>query len=167
MSKDKRSFFERLTGTISLDDSPEEALSAPESKKRGRTAGTPPAPQTHTDGDGWIEPEAEGELTVDVYQTTNEIIVKAMIAGVKPEDLDVSISRDMVTIRGHREEQREVSEDDYFHRELYWGSFTRTIMLPEEVDVDESIANEKNGMLTVRLPKVNKQRQAKLRVKSN
>jgi HSP20 family molecular chaperone IbpA len=70
----------------------------------------------------WIEESAEeGQLTVDVFQTQNDIIIKTIVAGVRPEDLDISISRDMVTIKGKREESREVSEDDYFHREAILG----------------------------------------------
>ena len=111
--------------------------------------------------------EEEAQLTVDVYQTPSEIIIKAMVAGVKPDDLDVSITRDSVTIRGKRSEDRTVSNDEYFHRELYWGSFARTINLPEEIEVDGAEALEKHGMLVLHLPKLDKNRQAKLRVKGN
>ena len=116
----------------------------------------------------WIDEDTDkdGELTVDVYQTPDMIVVKSMIAGVRPEDLDVSITRDMVTIRGKREEERIAKEEDYFARELYWGSFSRTISLPEEIDVDEAEAVEKHGLLILKLPKFNKKRQSKLKVKT-
>jgi len=116
----------------------------------------------------WIEKETEeeGELTIDVYQTPDMIIVKSMIAGVRPEDLDISITRDMITIRGKREEERVASEDDYFVRELYWGSFSRTISLPEEIDVDEAEAIEKHGLLILKLPRLDKKRQSKLKVRT-
>ena len=113
------------------------------------------------------ESEEEAQLTVDVYQTPTEIIIKTMVAGVKPEDLDVMIARDSVTVRGKRSEDRTVSSDEYFHRELYWGSFARTITLPEEIDVDGAEAIEKYGMLILTLPKLDKNRQTKLRVKGN
>ena len=112
------------------------------------------------------ETEQEGELTVDVYQTPEMIVIKSMIAGVRPEDLDISITRDMVTIRGKREEERIARDDDYFARELYWGSFSRSISLPEEIDVDESEAVEKHGLLILKLPKLDKKRQSKLKVKT-
>ncbi len=145
----KRSFFERLTGAVRLeDDALEERMDKLTSKS-----------------DSILNEEEEGQLSVDVYQTASEIVIKTMVAGVKPEDLDVAITRDSVTIRGKREEDRTLSGDDYFHRELYWGSFSRTIVLPEEIDVDESEALEKYGMLVLRLPKVDKHRQAKLKVK--
>jgi len=115
-----------------------------------------------------IEAEEEaGELAVDVYQTPTHIIIKAMIAGVRPEDLDVSITRDLVTIRGKRERHTEGTAGDFFFQELYWGSFTRTISLPQEVEIEDAEASEKHGLLIIRLPKLDKGRQAKLKVKSN
>jgi len=116
----------------------------------------------------WIEEEAEkdAELTVDVYQTPEMIVIKSMIAGVRPDDLDVSITRDMVTIAGKREEEKVSRDEDYFARELYWGSFSRTIQLPEEIDVDEAEAVEKHGLLIIKLPKLDKKRQSKLKVRT-
>ncbi len=113
------------------------------------------------------EEAADGELSVDVYQTPTHIIIKAMIAGVKPEDLDVSITRDMVTVRGKRERHTEGGTGEYFFEELYWGSFSRTIVLPQEVDIEDAEAVEKHGLLIIRLPKMDKGRQAKLKVRSN
>ena len=152
--QNKRSFFERLTGAVRLDE--EESL-----------------PESHSVRELNIKPnifeesEEEAQLTVDVYQTPSEIIIKTMVAGVKPDDLDVSITRDSVTIRGKRSEDRTISSDEYFHRELYWGSFARVVALPEEIDVDGSEAVEKYGMLILHLPKLDKNRQAKLRVKGS
>lgn len=114
-----------------------------------------------------LENEEEGQLAIDMYQTPDEIIIKTMIAGVKPEDLDISITRDMITIRGKRLESYQESENDFFHRELYWGSFSRTIVLPAEIEIEEAEANEKHGLLTLLLPKIDKNRQSKLKVKTN
>jgi HSP20 family protein len=116
----------------------------------------------------WIDEETDkdAELTVDVYQTSDMIIIKSMIAGVRPEDLDISITRDLVVISGKREEERTIKEEDYYARELYWGSFSRTIQLPEEIDVDEAEAVEKHGLLILKLPKLDKKRQSKLKVKT-
>ncbi len=152
MAKEKKSFFERLTGTVKMDDAKELAREEKELSKNGS---------------GWAdEDDKDGELTVDVYQTADMIVIKAMIAGVRPEDLDISITRDMVTVKGKREEERIAKEDDYFMRELYWGSFSRSITLPEEIDVDESEAIEKHGLLILKLPKLDKKRQSKLKVKT-
>ena len=146
MNPSKKSFFERLTGTVKIDEDT--------SPVRGGI------------GDMLEEETNDGELTVDVYQTPTEIIIEAMIAGVKPEDLDINITRDMVTIHGSREESRRVEEENYFHKELYWGSFSRTIALPEEIEVEEAEAVEKHGLLTIKLPKIDKAKNNKLRVKS-
>ncbi len=152
MAKEKKSFFERLTGTVRVDESREEAK---EEKNLAKNSSA------------WMEDdEKDGELTVDVYQTADMIIIKTMIAGVRPEDLDISITRDIVTIKGKREEERVARDDDYFMRELYWGTFSRTITLPQEVDVDEAEALEKHGLLILKLPKLDKKRQSKLKVKT-
>jgi len=150
----KRSFFERLTGAVRLD----EEIEPVETKLE---------PVTSIKQNIFEDSEEEAQLTVDVFQTPSEIVVKTMVAGVKPDDLDVSITRDSVTIRGKRSEDRTVSDDEYFHHELYWGSFARTISLPEEVDVDGAEAVEKYGMLVLHLPKVDKNRQTRLKVKGN
>lgn len=159
MPKDKRSFFERLTGTTHTTED-NEVADEQEVVLRGK--GKKGAKEN------WMEEESEeGQLTVDVYQTAEDIIIKTMIAGVKPEDLDISITRDMVTIKGVREETHEANDGDYFTRELYWGSFSRTILLPQEIEVEAAEAIEKHGLLVIKLPKVDKGRQTKLKVKSN
>ncbi len=113
-----------------------------------------------------VSDEPAGELAVDVYQTPDAIVVKALVAGVHPTSIDISLTREMLTISGQREDEREVQEEHYFQRELYWGSFSRTILLPEEVDVDMAEASEKHGILMIRLPKINKKKQTKLKVRS-
>lgn len=157
----KRSFFERLTGSVNLDEDEileqedEDTIELP-------TKRTISSSSTST----WLEEQAgEGELSVDVYQTPDEIIVKAMIPGVRKDDVDISISRDSITIRGTRKEDRVISEQDYVVQELYWGSFSRTIRLPHEVDIEHAEASESQGVLSVKLPRVDKDRQAKLKIR--
>ena len=153
----KPSFFERLTGTVNVKDYEASDVAEPEYADNTRDTAL----------DNLMEEEnSDGQLTVDVYQNPNEIIIKAIVAGVKPENLDVSITRDMVTIKVRREDTKEVSEDNYFYKELYWGAFSRTILLPQEIEVEASTAIEKHGLLTLILPKVNKEKQTKLRVKT-
>jgi len=132
----------------------------------------PPRKETHThsssrpaplDDDA---PGNEGQLPVDVHQTASDIVIRAFVAGVRPDELGISISRDMVEIEGSRMEREQVAGPDYFTRELFWGSFSRTIMLPQEVDVEASSASAKDGLLTIILPKLDKAKQTKLRVKS-
>ena len=115
----------------------------------------------------WLDKEeSEGQLSVDVYQTKDNVIIKSTIAGVKPENIDISIDNDVVTIRGQRKEEEEIKEDDYFYQECYWGSFSRSIVLPMEVKADEVEASLKNGVLTILLPKMKKSKSVAVKVKS-
>ena len=109
--------------------------------------------------------EAEGQLTVDIYQTPSDIVIESAIAGVKPDDIDINVSNDSITIRGERKRENQVREQDYFYQECYWGRFSRSVILPQEVNPEEASVNFKNGILTVRLPKLNRKKSKKLKVK--
>ena len=113
----------------------------------------------------WLT-ESEGQLTIDVYQTHTEIVIKSTIAGVKPEDIDISMTNDMITIKGNRRKDEEVKEEDYYYQECYWGPFSRSVILPVDVEVDNADANMKNGILTLRLPKIEKIKTKKIMIKS-
>ncbi|OGN04776.1 MAG: hypothetical protein A2831_01905 [Candidatus Yanofskybacteria bacterium RIFCSPHIGHO2_01_FULL_44_17] len=108
--------------------------------------------------------DEEGHLTVDVYQTDDEIVIQSTIAGVTADDIDVSITNEMVTIKGSRKHEEKVKESNYYYQELYWGAFSRSIILPEEIDADNARASMKNGVLTLRLPKLAKSKTKKIRV---
>ncbi len=169
----KRSFFERLSASSAPDDydafDDDFPIQHPGMPTKGPVVRSIPvssaqAPQASA---APVEEEvAEGQLPVDVYQTPNDIIIRTFIAGVRPDDMNVSISRDMVVIEGSREERDTVVEGDYFARELFWGRFAKTILLPQEVDVDACTATAKDGLLTLTMPKLDKARQTKLKVKS-
>lgn len=105
----------------------------------------------------------EAQLSVDVYENDSDIIIKSTVAGVNPEDLEISISNDLLTIRGSRQQDEEASEDNYYCRECYWGSFSRSIVLPREVDQKKIDATIKNGILTIKLPKKYKTSAIKIR----
>ncbi len=201
----KRSFFERLTGSVNIDDDEildldEEAehsssgagqngishgsIGARSNGSNSNASKFGPKSKTITFGghggsshgsnhgdnslsSTWMEDQAgEGELSLDVYQTPDEIIVRAMIPGVRKDDMDIAISRDTITIRGSRKEEKNISEEDYVVRELYWGTFSRAVRLPHEVDIEHAEATENQGLLTIKLPRVDKDKQAKLRIKS-
>ncbi len=162
----KPSFLERLTGSVSADKyddvlDEDHAFGEDDAQEGGH----------YSDDSEWHGQEGpddeqqDGELPVDMFQTGDAIVIRALVAGVSPDDLDIAITRDMVTIKGSREEYREASDDDYYHRELFWGSFSRTLLLPEEVIIDEAEAHEKHGLLEIRLPKVDKGRSTRLKVK--
>lgn len=115
----------------------------------------------------WLEQSdyEEGQLSIDVYQTPGEIIIKSTIAGVKPEDIDISINNDMLTIRGHRSMDKKIREENYLYRECYWGSFSRSIILPVEVEGEKIEAELENGVLTVTLPKAKNAKEISIKVR--
>jgi len=108
----------------------------------------------------WFEPE--GQLVVDVYETNGEIVIQSAIAGVKPEDLDISIENDMITIKGKREQLEEQSDVNYFYQECHWGYFSREIVLPAEVNSGKTEAKIQNGILTIRIPKIERDGRKKI-----
>ncbi|PCI20639.1 hypothetical protein COB64_01575 [Candidatus Wolfebacteria bacterium] len=150
----KRSFFERLTGSVKLEDDNELELDEQEID----------LDNVLEENDNWVE--EVGELSVDVFETPTDIVVKAMVAGVRPDELTINISRDSLTVEGHREESSTVSEDNYYSRELYWGSFSRTIALPHEVEPDQAVATEKHGLLILKIPRIDKEKKATVKIKS-
>jgi HSP20 family protein len=165
--KDKRSFFEKLTGTVNIDED-DFLEEEQEQEQHAIHHGAPGPQQVETEGNWEDDDEGaeDGELTVDVYHTDDEIIIQAMIAGVNPKDIDIQITREMVTIRGKRVAPSDIADDSYYHKELYWGSFSRRILLPEEVEAEESEAIEKHGLLMLKLPKIDKKKTANVKVKS-
>ena len=109
----------------------------------------------------------DGELIIDAYQTASDVIIEVPIAGVNADDLDVSITPEVVTIKGKRERSNHVRSDDYIYQECYWGRFSRSIVLPQEVDAEEADASLKNGVLTIKLPKLNRMKSTKIKVKGS
>lgn len=188
------SFFEKLTGA-SNEEEIKPSTTEEEKPKRGRSKKTaetktqkemkkdaleipkskdPPAkkvePEIEEPEKDWLdeaEGEEEGQLTIDVYQTDAEIVIKSTIAGVNPEDIDVSISNDMVTIRGKRVKDEQIEAENYYYQELYWGGFSRSVILPVEVNADKAKASIKNGILTIALPKSEKIKTKKIKVLSS
>jgi HSP20 family protein len=113
------------------------------------------------------ENETAAELAIEMYDDGTNIIIQAMVAGVRPEDLDVNIERSIVTIDGTRRQNREVAECDFHHQELYWGSFSRTISLPHEVEPQDAQAFESHGLLTIVIPKIDKGKKNKVKIHSS
>jgi HSP20 family protein len=187
------SFFEKLTGASDDEEKIEVSEKIPEEKpkkiksiskkskvikknsldvpqSKNRTEKVPikePEPkeiEPIEEEKGWLE-EEEGQLTLDVYQTDADIVIKSTVAGVSPEDIDIGITNDMVTIRGKRKRDEKIETESYYYQELYWGAFSRSVILPVEVDADRAKATIKNGILTIRLPKSEKSKTKKIKVK--
>lgn len=165
----KKSFFERLTGSMRVhDDDMFEPIEHSRAHKKDEEekvikVAEEKDPFSHTYED---EEDEDGELPIDLYQTDDELIVHAFVAGVKPDELQISITRDTLTVKGKRQASATIDDDDYHVRELYWGSFSRTVTLPAEVEPEEAEAVEKHGLIIIKLPKIDKQKRASIRVKS-
>lgn len=112
------------------------------------------------------EEDEEGELTVDIYDKEDAIVIQSTVAGVKPEDIDISVTNDTVTLKGKRERFDAVAEKDYYYKELFWGAFSRSVILPEEVDEELAEAALKHGLLTIKLPKRRRGVVQKVKVKT-
>jgi HSP20 family protein len=113
--------------------------------------------------ESWIN--EEGQLAIDIYETPKKIVIKSTIAGAKPEDLDISLNNDMLTIRGKRERDEKVKEENYLYQECYWGYFSRSVILPTEVDGKNIDAVLENGILTIKLTKTKHEQNIPVKVK--
>lgn len=100
----------------------------------------------------WWPRADEGQLSLDVFREEDVLVIRAPMAGVRDEDLHLSVDGDLLTIRGERRQDREVNEDDWFMRECYWGSFSRSVVLPNDVDGNRASASLNHGLLEVRIP---------------
>ncbi len=180
MKKEKKSFLNRFSSSQEPEQQmmqEAQPMSMPvyaEEEETQMNVDQYPADNDHmAQQNDWNVPEeelaegedAEGQLTIDVYQTETEIVIKSTIAGVKPEDLDVSISNDMITIKGERKNEEVVDDNGYYYRECYWGSFSRSVVLPMDVLPEKIDATLKNGILTIRLPKADVTKTKKIQVR--
>lgn len=178
MSKTKRSFLDKITGSSNIKHADTEEIinnSREEEMVEEETEETV-SPEIYQEENiivedeeekkekDWQQQECEGQLTIDVYQTDTEIVIKSTIAGVKADDLDVNITNDMVTIKGKREDETKESGRDYYYQECYWGSFSRSIILPVDIEAENASAEMKDGILTIRLPKAEKVKTKKIKV---
>lgn len=176
-TKQKRSFFERLTGAKNIEgdgfadsvpvynegsemtiEMRDQSPAYPQREEESWAPTNFNQPAAENDG-------SEGQLTIDVYQTENDIVIKSTIAGVKPEDLDVSINNDMVSVKGERKNEEVVENGNYYYQECYWGGFSRSVLLPVDVIPEKADASLKNGILTIRLPKADTTKTKKIQVR--
>ena len=166
----KKSFFERLTGSMRVSD--DEVFETKEPiKTKSRSSRVETEIEVNEEKDPFLhtyqeEEDEDGELPVDVYHTDTEIIAQAFVAGVRPDELHITITRDTLTIKGKRQVSHKIDDEEYCIRELYWGSFSRVIDLPAEVEPEEAEAVEKHGLIIIKLPKIDKQKRASIKVKS-
>src|SRR3989338_4414248 len=183
MPKNKPSFLQRLTGAAIEEEEQAVPLNSKtemeeikqdyqEEKKVIKNKESKEAQVTKENIDieakkdeTWLS-ESEGQLTIDVFQTPANIIIQSTIAGVKPDDVDITITNDTVTIKGERKNEEIIKEEDYYYQECYWGKFSRSVILPVDVVSEKAEASMKNGILTIMLPKAESLRTKKIRVRS-
>lgn len=173
MSDHNQEFFEQLAG-IKYDDEEFEpqlvkATSTKTSKKtkEDQIDEDQPLNIVAHDSDEGLDPDddVEGHLTVDVYQDDDNIIIESTIAGVDPDDVDVSITPESVSIIGTRVREEKVKKESYLHQECFWGKFSRSVILPQEIDPEKAQAALKNGVLKIVLPKIQRSKSKKVKVK--
>lgn len=163
----KKSFFGKLFDTVRLQDNDQDEFE----DEYDVHEYDPEEDHSDHDEDAYEErltppEELEGELGVDMYQTHNAIVVRAITAGVKLSDIDINVTREHISIRGTRTQTHRIDPEDFFTQEIYWGSFSREVDLPCEVDIDEVEAIEDHGLLTITMPKLNKDRRTVIKVRS-
>ncbi|MEK7636626.1 MAG: Hsp20/alpha crystallin family protein [Patescibacteria group bacterium] len=156
------SFFEKLTGSVSIEKAQESGVFIEPTIEGAETESNYEAESVASRGavvsrgkekKEWAALQTEGQLTVDIFEKADKIIIQSAVAGTDPNDIDITLTHDMITIKGTRKQAEEVRDDNYFYRELYWGSFSRSVILPEEIDETKADASIKNGILTIKLPK--------------
>ncbi len=113
----------------------------------------------------FLSEEIEGQLAIDVYQTPDEIVVESTIAGVNINDLDIDVSSESVVIKGERRRNEKISDGDYFWQECFWGKFSRSIILPQEIDPEKAYSTLKRGVLSIHLPKIHRDKSRKIPIK--
>jgi HSP20 family protein len=123
-----------------------------------------PAQPVQAPNQEWLS-DYEGQLNIDMYQTRDNVIIKSTIAGVRPEDIDITVANDMVTVKGARRKEENIPAEDYFYQECYWGSFTRSVIVPVDIDSENIEADLKDGILTIVVPKAAKAKTKKVKVK--
>lgn len=124
----------------------------------------PPAKAKGQNNEDWLS-DYEGQLNIDMFQTKDNVIIKSTIAGVRPEDIDITVANDMVTVKGARRKEETIAQDDYFYQECYWGNFSRSVIVPVDIDSEHIEADLKDGILTIVVPKAAKAKTKKVKVK--
>jgi HSP20 family protein len=184
--KEKTSFFGKIMGGSVTDDMPQEPCVSQVQQEVGEAEELAPEDDDEQvvieeaaeleeqealtpveqakEGEDWMA-DYEGQLNIDMYQTKDNVIIKSTIAGVRPEDIDITVANDMVTVKGARRKEETVTQDDYFYQECYWGSFSRSVIIPVDIDSENIEADLKDGILTIVIPKAAKAKTKKVKVK--
>lgn len=114
-----------------------------------------------------IQEQTDWSFPVEVSETENEVEVKAALPGVRPEEVDISVTNDVLTIRAEHREEAEERKRDYYRREIRYGTYHRSLALPVAVDTDKAEATFRNGMLHLRMPKAEALRPKQIKITAN
>ena len=117
-------------------------------------------------GFGWIASVDMASLAIDMYETKEEVVVKAALPGIQPEQVEVTITGDVLTIRGESKEENQVKEENYVRKERHLGSFSRAVTLPGGLKADQAEATFENGVLTLKIPKSEESKPKTIKVKT-
>jgi HSP20 family protein len=156
----KKSFFEKLTGSIKFNNEHDKF-----DPTDGEYLESEQEEEYDDEADEEIYEEEVGELSIDMYRVNKAIVIKTMVAGIQKSEIDITLTRDQIIIEGSRKNDPEGRIESSYFEELYWGAFERTINLPEEIDIELAEAHESHGLLTLVLPLVDRERQARLKIK--
>lgn len=115
---------------------------------------------------GWLAPLEEEVLAIDIYETDDDVVVKTAVPGVKPEDIDITITGDTLTIKGETKAEEEIKRENYIRQERRYGAFTRSVSLPSGLESDKAEANFENGLLTLTIPKAEEVKSRTIKVKA-
>ena len=115
---------------------------------------------------GWIAPPGAASLAVDMFETKDHVAVQVALPGVKPEQVEVSITGDTLTIQGESKDESEVKEENYLRKEQRYGSFCRSLTLPRGLKADKAEATFENGVLKLRIPKAEETKPRTIKVKT-
>ena len=162
---DTNDFFEQLAGVKYGEDDIEPQLTKANARPLRKNNEGATALAEKEDEDELAFEDAEGHLTIDVFQDDNNIYIESAIAGVDPDNIDVAITPESVSIKGSRKRKEVVKKEDYLYQECFWGNFSRSVILPQEIDADRAQASLKNGVLKIILPKIQRTKSKKVRVK--
>jgi len=115
---------------------------------------------------GWLAPLGAESLALDVYETDQDVVVKSSVPGVKPEDIDITITGDTLTIKGETKAEEKVEKANYIRQERRYGAFSRSVTLPTSIVAEQAKAEFEHGVLTLTLPKAEEVKPKSIKVKA-
>jgi HSP20 family protein len=114
----------------------------------------------------WANPSVWAEPTLDIYETPENVVVNAAVPGFKPENVEITLTGNLLTLTGQAKDESEIKEKNYLRRESRMGSFTRTVQLPDGLETDKAEAKFEDGLVMITLPKAQVVKPKTIKVKA-